>query len=172
MTHIPPKWKWNLERDAERDHVQWLKQTLGPVFPQIPLKDIAFHLIHCPRSGWHRPQLNMDGWSSSQNDCLSTPQIPYWHLPSDCAYSKLRGLKKTKMVFLLEPYLAAVLFSFSLTDTYMLTKAKQNEENRNRRTLHIYLEPSGFSTPRSSQVSAALGQFADATPPFPSRLHS
>lgn len=86
------------------------------------------------------------------------PRIPYWHLPSDCAYSKLRGLKKTKMLFLLEPYLAAVLFSFSLTDKYMLTKAKQNKENRNRRTLHIYLEPSGFSTPRSSQVRAALGQ--------------
>lgn len=41
------------------------------------------------------------------------PQIPYWHLPKDCAYSKLMGLKKTKMLFLLEPYLAAVLFSFS-----------------------------------------------------------
>lgn len=41
------------------------------------------------------------------------PQIPYRHLPNDCAYSKLMGLEKTKMLFLLEPYLAAVLFGFS-----------------------------------------------------------
>lgn len=94
------------------------------------------------------------------------PRIPYWHLPSDCAYSTLRGLKKTKTLFLLEPYLAAVLFSFSLADKYMLTKAKQNKENRKRRTLHIYLEPSGFSTPRSSQVSAALGQLCWRNTPF------
>lgn len=87
----------------------------------------------------------MDVWSGSQKDCL--PPDSLWHLPQDCAYSKLMGLKKTKMLFLLEPYLAAVLFSFSLVDKYMLTKAKQNKENKNRRTLYIYLEPSGFSTP-------------------------
>lgn len=129
------------------------------------MTDLSFDFT-CPLAGWNRPQQNMDVWSGSQKDCL--PPDSLWHLPQDCAYSKLMGLKKTKMLFLLEPYLAAVLFSFSLVDKYMLTKAKQNKENKNRRTLYIYLEPSGFSTPSFFQRKySARKHCTDMTPPHP-----
>lgn len=77
------------------------------------------------------------------HDCL--PQIPYWHLPIHCAYSELTGLEKTKTLFLLEPYLAAVLFSFSPNwQAYAYKrKTEQRKQEQWNGTLHIYLEPSG-----------------------------
>lgn len=47
----------------------------------------------------------------------------------------------------------------------MLTKAKQNNEHRNRRTLHIYLEPPGLHRAFSRSKDSTRAPCAEATPP-------
>lgn len=94
------------------------------------------------------------------------PQIPHWHMPNDCAYSKTTGLQQTKMLFLLEPYSAAVGSISALTDKHMLTKAKQNKADRNpRRTLPIILNLQAFQYHHSSEVKHSTRKLCDSASP-------